>query len=365
VRFALSTRVRQWWLVPLALIAILVPLRAATATEATAEGTAAAIQYRIERRADMRQEVNERFTPAQLAVLEKLNRADVAHLPRLPQLVIPDGWVDELQYSPFPPLYPGAVDIPKILVVDLAAQAFAAYEKGRLIRWGPVSSGRQAHPTPTGLFHLNWRARGRYSTEDPRWYMEWYINFHNARGLALHRYAMPGYPASHACVRLLERDAIWMYDWGQGWTLDARGEIAVQGTPLIITGQYAFGAPPPWRSLDHLAHGINLPESPCSMSCRKEDHVHEADSPRSSRNGSVRAVTHGFRRSGDNREVAQRAADHHVCVGAGRTNVLRAVHRRRDVGSVGQARAAMDRATAGEADGPRKAQGSQGHGLAP
>jgi hypothetical protein len=78
-----------------------------------------AIHYRIEWVADMRQDVNKEFTAAQLAVLEKLNQADIAHLRRLPQLVVPEFWVDELQYSPFPPLYPGAACLPKLLLVDL------------------------------------------------------------------------------------------------------------------------------------------------------------------------------------------------------------------------------------------------------
>jgi hypothetical protein len=90
--------------------------------------------------------------------------------------------------------------------------------------------------------------------------MGWYFNFDNARGLALHSYALPGYPASHACVRLLERDAIWIYGWCEGWTLGARGQVLDQGTPLLIAGRYAFGMLPPWRSLEHLARGINLPD---------------------------------------------------------------------------------------------------------
>jgi hypothetical protein len=258
--------VRQSSLLSLVLVAIVIPWRAATGVQEH-EGTGPAIRYRIERVTDVRLDINKRFTSQQLAVLEKLNRADVAHLRRLSQLVIPDVWFDEVQYSPFPPLYPGAVCVPKILLVDLPAQAFAAYEKGRLVQWGPVSSGRDAYPTPTGLFHLNWHTRGRHSTVNPQWYMEWYFNFHNTRGLALHRYALPGYPASHACVRLLERDAIWIFDWGNGWTLGARGEIIQQGTPLIVSDQYAFGAPPPWRSLDHLAQAINLPELSLSIVC--------------------------------------------------------------------------------------------------
>src|SRR5688572_27480582 len=42
----------------------------------------------------------------QLALLEKLNRADLAHLARLPELVVPAEWHDdELRYTPFPPAY--------------------------------------------------------------------------------------------------------------------------------------------------------------------------------------------------------------------------------------------------------------------
>jgi hypothetical protein len=90
--------------------------------------------------------------------------------------------------------------------------------------------------------------------------MEWYFNIDNVLGLALHRYSLPGYPASHGCIRLLERDAIWIYGWGEGETFDAAGRIVEHGTPILIAGRYAFGAPPPWRSLEYLAGGIALPE---------------------------------------------------------------------------------------------------------
>ena len=39
------------------------------------------------------------------------------------------------------------------------------------------------------------------------WQLNWYFNFHNFRGLAFHEFDLPGVPASHACVRLLARDA--------------------------------------------------------------------------------------------------------------------------------------------------------------
>lgn len=253
---------------PLAVLLVIalvpVPARAVAHAIAQAESPpGTVVEYRIERLAETGRDLNVRFTATQLAVLEKLNRTEVPRLPRLEQLAVPSVWHDDdLKYSPFPLPYPAATQLAKLLVVDQPAQAFAAYEEGRLVRWGPVSSGRQAYPTPSGLFHLNWRSPGRRSTVNPRWYMEWYFNFDNARGLALHSYTLPGYPASHACVRLLERDALWIYGWGEGWTLGARGQIVERGTPLLIAGQYAFGAPPPWRSLARLAHGIDLPDAP-------------------------------------------------------------------------------------------------------
>jgi hypothetical protein len=141
------------------------------------------------------------FPGSRLEILEALNRADATHLVRLKQLVAPDTWADDrLAYSPFPLQYGWRMDAPKLLVVDQPSQAFAAYEEGRLVRWGPVSSGRRDHATPGGLFHLNWKSRGRHSTVDPDWFMPWYFNFHNERGLSLHEYALPGRPASHACI---------------------------------------------------------------------------------------------------------------------------------------------------------------------
>lgn len=204
------------------------------------------------------------FSENQLELLERLNRADLAHLAGFRSLVVPDLWAaDELAYSPLPPLYPSAECYPKLLVVELSHQVFGAYEFGRLVRWGPVSSGRQSSQTPAGFFHLNWRSRGRHSTVDPEWFMAWYFNFDNALGLSLHQYALPGRPASHACVRLLERDAVWLFNWGDQWKLGARKRAVLEvGTPMLVIGQYDFKAPPPWRSLQPLAMTVQLPPAP-------------------------------------------------------------------------------------------------------
>jgi hypothetical protein len=201
------------------------------------------------------------YTEDQIALLEKLNRADAQSLPRLKALVIPEQWdLAELSYSPLPRKYPSVERYPKFLVVHLPGQLFGGYEFGRLVRWGPISSGNSDNSTPAGLFHLNWKSVGRHSTIDPQWYMRWYFNFSNTEGRALHAYSLPGYPASHACIRLLARDARWLYFWGDSWELGAQPwEVLQSGTPVLILGQYAFGQLPPWQSLEWLAQGIELP----------------------------------------------------------------------------------------------------------
>lgn len=202
------------------------------------------IEYRLEKLANLKG-----FGGPEIALLEKLNRADAKHLTRLPQLVVPNEWRTELEFSPFPASYPAAQSTPKLIVVDQPSQAFAAYENGVQVRWGPVSSGRQQKPTPSGLFFLNWRARTRASTLSGEWRLNWYFNFHNTRGLAFHEFDLPGMPMSHACVRLLSRDAEWIYKWGESWTLDKNGRLESTGTPVVIIGAYDFGAAPPWLTI--------------------------------------------------------------------------------------------------------------------
>ena len=207
------------------------------------------------------------FTPQQIAVLEKLNRRDVEHLlrtdPPVPGLVVPRVWPDPedpVSLSPLPDTFAWAEAYPKALVVHQPWQAFAAYESGRLVRWGPVSTGRKETRTPSGAFNLTWRSKGRHSTDNAAWFLPWYFNFHNARGVSFHQFDLPGYPASHACVRLLERDARWLYEWGEQWTLsEDKREVVTPGTPVLIVGEYDYAAPPPWTDIAALSTPLALP----------------------------------------------------------------------------------------------------------
>lgn len=217
-------------------------------------------EARIERRSEQAA-LHERFTASQMAILEKLNRADVAHLEQLGEVVLPERWrEDELSYSVLPARYAYGEHIAKLLVVHLPGQLFGAYEFGDQVRWGPISSGGRDNPTPTGLFALNWRSTERSSTINPDWFMRWYFNFGNRDGLAFHAYSLPGFPASHGCIRLLDRDARWLFDWGDEWALDeSQTRVLKPGTRVFIVGAYDFDTAPPWRSLTWLAQTLALP----------------------------------------------------------------------------------------------------------
>jgi hypothetical protein len=191
------------------------------------------------------------FSDMERRVISDLNRIDEKKIKPVDSIVIPNPLIDNLIfYSPFPLKIKTIRGVRKIMVLSRKIQAFAGYEDGNLIRWGPASSGRQNSPTPTGLFFTNWKAKSTISTVDEGWLMKWYFNIHNYRGIAIHEYAMPGYPASHACVRLKEEDAVWFYEWAAQWILspDER-DIIAYGTPVLIYDEYDFDKPPPWKGL--------------------------------------------------------------------------------------------------------------------
>lgn len=185
-----------------------------------------------------------------MRLMQKLNRRDGRHTGPGNVLVVPEDPVAALDLSPFPAELPRAASLPKLVLVSLRVQAFAAYEHGRQVHWGPVSSGNERHPTPPTLYHVNWRSPSRASSLNPAWIMRWYLNIHTSMGLALHEYALPGEPASRGCVRLLHDDAVWLYDWVDLSVPADDGRLAaIFGTPVVIFGAYDFAVAPPWMSL--------------------------------------------------------------------------------------------------------------------
>lgn len=228
--------------------AVIVAGVAAAAPSPTQEKPAERITYRFE--PVEAATLKKHYQPAQIGILEKLNRRDLEHLVRLKEMVVPDAWPDdELAYGVMPETWAWASDRPKVIVVSQPAQVFGAYEFGKLVRWGPVSSGRKETPTPAGNYNLTWKAKSRVSTDNDQWILKWYFNFINARGVSFHQFELPGYAASHACVRLLERDAMWLYAWGEQWKLAPdRTSVLQTGSTVVILGEYGHDRPGPWTT---------------------------------------------------------------------------------------------------------------------
>lgn len=110
----------------------------------------------------------------------------------------------------------------KLLLVNLNQQAFAAYDAdGKLELWGPVSGGKGYCPdvgrgcnTATGNFAI-YRMQGpeckssKFPVETNGGAPMPYC-MHFKGGFALHGSTLPGYHASHGCVRLFTEDAKWL-----------------------------------------------------------------------------------------------------------------------------------------------------------
>lgn len=100
--------------------------------------------------------------------------------------------------------YPAAVpEGPVQVVVSIADQGVAVYANGTLFAQSAVSTGKKGHSTPTGVFSVLEKRRFHRSnlySNAPMPYMQrltW-------SGVALHAGELPGYPASHGCIRLPE-----------------------------------------------------------------------------------------------------------------------------------------------------------------
>lgn len=202
----------------------------------------------------------EKYAPDQLKIIAAINRIDYSRVRTGSHLIVPDTFfTDFIHYTPFPAQLPLADSVPKFILVNQRIQLFAAYENGTLIRAGPVSSGRQAKPTPNKLYYTNYKAKKKVSTVDGSWIMPWYFNISNRGGIGMHQYTLPGYPASHSCVRMYEEDARWLFDWAQQWNLTAdQTTVLTYGTPVLVFGKYDYKLPGPWKQLPQNPHALEL-----------------------------------------------------------------------------------------------------------
>lgn len=193
---------------------------------------------------------NKEFSAAQKYTIAALNRIDVDHIKTRDSLIVPNEfYADFLQYSPFPNQVEILEQIEKFIVFSYPIQAFAVYENGVLKKWGPTNMGKKTAQTPRKLYFTNWKGRKVKSTVDNEWILNWNFNIHNTEGIGFHQYALPGYPASHSCLRLLDADAQWLYNWADQWVLKDSKTVEIKGNPVLVYGDYNFGVKGIWYQL--------------------------------------------------------------------------------------------------------------------
>jgi lipoprotein-anchoring transpeptidase ErfK/SrfK len=138
--------------------------------------------------------------------------------------------------------------------IDLGQQRVYLLQNGRPVLASPISSGRYGHLTGTGSFKIIEKERSHYSSmygkivdaygntvvadadadmSVPRGGkfipapMHYFMRFHGADGM--HAGYLPGYPASHGCVRMPEQYAIAFFN------------AVTVGTPVTVFGRTPTG----------------------------------------------------------------------------------------------------------------------------
>lgn len=87
------------------------------------------------------------------------------------------------------------------VVVSLTDQIAYAFRDDELIGVSTISSGTDEKPTPTGIFPVLEKKRFHRSIKYDNAPMPYMLRLDDY-GIALHSGNLPGYPASHGCVRL-------------------------------------------------------------------------------------------------------------------------------------------------------------------
>ncbi len=127
---------------------------------------------------------------------------------------------------------------PLIIAISVEKQRVRVYDANGLFAESPVSTGTKTHPTPMGVFSIIQKHKIHHSniySGAPMPYMQritW-------SGVAMHQGVLPGYAASHGCIRMPMAFAVKMWNWTKmgARVLVTPGEMtpASFSHPLLVT----------------------------------------------------------------------------------------------------------------------------------
>src|SRR5262245_47460455 len=100
---------------------------------------------------------------------------------------------------------------PIMAIVSLRDQRITIYDAAGWILNAPVSSGQKGRETPAGIFSVIQKEEEHYSNLYDDAYMP-HMQRITWSGIALHGGPLPGYPASHGCIRMPYDFAARLFD---------------------------------------------------------------------------------------------------------------------------------------------------------
>ena len=161
---------------------------------------------------------------------------------------------------------------PLVITVSLRRQRVSVWDRSGLMMEAPISSGKVGTPTPTGVFSILQKNRVHFSNlydSAPMPNMQritW-------SGVALHAGALPGYPASHGCIRLPHGFSKRLFD------------VTQMGTRVIVAND-----PVRPETIEHDRLFAAYPDGLPSMHALMPGGTRVADASDSTREGSPREV---------------------------------------------------------------------------
>ena len=137
---------------------------------------------------------------------------------------------------------------PILVYVDLGRQRATVYRNGVRIGVTTISSGKDGYDTPTGVFTILEKDEDHHSRTYENASMPYTLRL-TWKGVAMHAGNLPGFPASHGCVRLpMEFAKLLFSNMPMGGTVVIAGghEDPIKRPPAgVLAPMFAGVTPPP------------------------------------------------------------------------------------------------------------------------
>ncbi len=98
----------------------------------------------------------------------------------------------------------------RLFVINLKRQEVTYLNRGKALMTAKISSGRKSHPTESGHYVITEKVKLHHSNLYDDAEMPYFQRF-SCTAMGLHQGSLPGYPASHGCVRLPEKAAKFFF----------------------------------------------------------------------------------------------------------------------------------------------------------